>query len=89
VDHALVDDFLVTIKIRVTVTDPEGLVEAWQDRDPATADRLSGEPELTLALQDAVKPPDLSAVAGLVPHRADGMFALVKAEPWTEGADPW
>lgn len=86
-----VTDFLVTIKIRAAVTDAEELLKAWQKRDPRTADRLSDEPELalTLAVQDAVAPPDLSTVTGLTLKRGDKVFASVKAEPWAEGSDPW
>ena len=85
-----VDDFLVTVKIRVTVTDPQTLLRTWQARDPRMAESMSSEPELslTMAVQDAVKPPDLSAVPGVVPHEAGGLFASVRAEPWTEWLDP-
>jgi hypothetical protein len=86
-----VDDFLVTIKLRVTVTDADELLRVWRDRDSRTAERLSGEPEmaLTLAVQDAVPPPDLSALAGLAPYRGGGHLASVKAEPWREGFSSW
>lgn len=83
------DDYLVTIRMRVRVTDPERLLQALHERDPRVAGLLSAEPEvaLSMAVQDSVPPPDLTGLAGL--ERADGdeTFASVKAEPWP-GRDP-
>jgi hypothetical protein len=84
------NDFLVTIKLRVRVTDPEILLAAARERDPALLEQLHDEPELalSLAIQEAVSPPDVRRISGLT--RADATAcASVKAEPWPSTGDPW
>lgn len=84
------EDFLVTIKLRVRVTNPESLLAAARQRDPTLLDRLANEPALALsvAIQDAVPPPDVLLINGLS-RPDDAMFASVKAEPWPSAEDPW
>ena len=83
------DDYLVTIRMRVRVTDRERLLQALHERDPRVAGLLPAEPELALsmAVQDAVPPPDLTGLPGLARADGEGTFSSVKAEPWP-GGDP-
>ena len=83
------EDFLVTIKLRVRVTDPESVLAAARRRDATLLDQLVDEPALALsvAIQDAVPPPNLRSITGLsLP--GDATWASVKAEPWPTD-DPW
>ncbi len=82
---------LVTVRLRVTLTDPQAVLSAWRARDPSLAESMSGEPELslTMAVQDAVKPPRPVRGARHGASAAGGLFASVRAEPSQEGLDPW
>lgn len=77
------DDWLVTIKMRVRVTDRDRLLQDLHKRDPRVVDVLAEEPglALSLAVQESVRPPDVSGVPGLAPP-GSGLHASVKAEPW-------
>lgn len=83
---------MVTIKLRVTVTDPPSFLRAWQGHHPKTAQALAVDTQmsLTMAVQDAIEPPSLSAVAGSVLHQAGDTAASVKARPWRDvEPGPW
>jgi len=84
------EDFLVTIKLRVRVTDANALLDTVRGRDPDLLAALGDDPELTLSLavQEAVKPPVVRGVAGLSSPDT-GPVASVKVEPWPTTGNPW
>ena len=80
---------MVTIRLRVRVTDPEMLFATARASGSRVVEVQERDPELalTLAVQDAVLPPDVEMVPGLSRRDIPPPWASVTAEPWHAGLD--
>lgn len=77
----MTQDFEVTVRLRLTVEDPQALLAAAGDGVPPAlrADELVA---VQAALQAVVVPPDLTQVPGVRSGTGPGWHAQVSAEPF-------
>ena len=81
------DDFEVTIRVRLTVHNPDLLIAAAGEGAPAL---VSGEPLMATqsALQALVRLPVVDDLPGVRVWRGLGPSASVSAQPWNANVHP-